>query len=91
MYKDPHSLGGSVGSTKILGLLLSPLLFTALISVLDPAYAQTEFLDRRVIAWNLFYELMTAAFIVGAIVQGVIIFIVIRFREKKVKGKEVSG
>jgi hypothetical protein len=33
---------------------------------------------------------MTAAFIVGAAVQGVMLFIAIRFREKKVKRQEVS-
>lgn len=79
-------------STKLFGLALTPLLFTALILILNPAYAQEEgqYLNRRVEIWGLFYKLMTAAFIVGAAVQGVMLFIAIRFREKKVKKKEVS-
>ncbi len=63
----------------------------SLIMIMEPAYGQqTQYVDRNVLAWSLFYELMTAAFIVGAIVQGTIVFIIFRFREKKVKSEEVS-
>lgn len=79
-------------STKLLGLALTPLLFTTLILILNPAYAQEEgqYLNRRVEIWGLFYKLMIAAFIVGAAVQGSMLFIAIRFRERKVKRLEVS-
>jgi heme/copper-type cytochrome/quinol oxidase subunit 2 len=73
-------------------LVLLPLLFTSLVLILVPAYAQEEgqYLNRRVEIWGLFYKLMTAAFIVGAVVQGVMLFIAVRFREGNVKRKEVS-
>lgn len=77
--------------TKLYGLILAPLLFTSLIATLIPAYGQeTQYLDRRVEIWGLFYKFMTAAFIVGAAVNGTILFIIIRFREKKRK-QEVSA
>ena len=40
-----------------------------------------EYLDRRVIIWNLFYRLMTVAFVVGAVVSGTMIWQCWRFRE----------
>lgn len=78
-------------STKLYALVLAPLLIASLIPILAPAYAQEaeKFLNRRVEIWALFYKLMVAAFIVGTVVQGVILFIAVRFREKKVK-HEVS-
>ena len=61
-----------------------------LITVSESAYGQqTQYVDRSALAWSLFYKLMTAAFIVGAIVQGTLVFIIVRFREKKVKSEEV--
>ncbi|MFQ5941667.1 MAG: heme transporter CcmC [Nitrososphaerales archaeon] len=79
-------------STKFYSLVLVPLLFTGLISILVPAFAQEEgqYLNRRVEIWGLFYKLMVAAFIVGAAVQGAMLFIAIRFREGKVKTEEVK-
>ncbi|MEM2759454.1 MAG: heme transporter CcmC [Nitrososphaerales archaeon] len=74
-------------STRFYVLILAPLLSASLIPILDPAYAQEEgqFFNRRIEIWSLFYKLMTAAFIVGAVVNGVILFIVLRFRERKTK------
>jgi len=50
-------------------------------------YAQQEqqVVDRSALAWGLFYKMMTAAFIVGAVVQGTLVYIIFKFREKKVK------
>ncbi|MEM2856604.1 MAG: hypothetical protein QW416_05845 [Candidatus Nitrosocaldaceae archaeon] len=42
-------------------------------------------LDRHQYSWNVFYKMMTAAFIVGAVVQGVLVFVTFRFREKRQK------
>ena len=74
-------------SIRLLSLVLAPLFLASLIPILDSAFAQEsdQVLNRRVEIWALFYRLMTAAFIVGAIVQGVMLFVVVRFREKKVK------
>ncbi len=51
-------------------------------SVMQIVYAQGEEpVIRRVEIWALFYRLMIAAFIVGAVVQGLFTYICWRFRE----------
>jgi heme/copper-type cytochrome/quinol oxidase subunit 2 len=64
-------------------------------SVLQIVYAQEsgETVIRRVEIWALFYRLMVAAFMVGAVVQGVFIYICWRFREshKRFNAYNVSG
>ena len=52
-------------------LLFSPLIVIVL-SSFDNVFAQEseEFVIRRVEIWALFYRLMVAAFVVGAVVQG---------------------
>lgn len=42
---------------------------------------------RRVEIWGLFYRLMVIAFVVGAVVQGTIIYICLRFRESNKKNQ----
>ena len=46
-----------------------------------------EYLDRRVEIWNLFFRLMTVAFVIGAVVSGTLIWLVLRFRESNPKAK----
>ena len=46
-----------------------------------------EYLDRRVVIWNLFFRMMTIAFVVGAVVSGTMIWQVWRFRESQPKSK----
>ncbi|MCA9819682.1 MAG: heme transporter CcmC [Nitrosarchaeum sp.] len=46
-----------------------------------------EYIDRRVLIWNLFYRLMAVAFVVGAVVSGTIIWQCWRFRESHPKAK----
>ncbi|MCE2498483.1 MAG: heme transporter CcmC [Nitrosopumilaceae archaeon] len=46
-----------------------------------------EYIDRRVLIWNLFFRMMTVAFTVGAIVSGTIVWQVWRFRESHPKAK----
>lgn len=46
-----------------------------------------EFVVRRVEIWGLFYRLMVVAFVVGAVVQGTIIYVCWRFRESNRKNK----
>ncbi len=62
-----------------------------LIPALESAFAVPdepgEYLDRRVVIWNLFYRMMTVAFTVGAVVSGTIIWLVWRFRESHPKAK----
>ena len=49
-----------------------------------------EYLDRRVIIWNLFFKMMTVAFTVGAVVAGTMIWLVWRFRESHPKAKPTA-
>jgi heme/copper-type cytochrome/quinol oxidase subunit 2 len=46
-----------------------------------------ELIVRRVAIWDLFYQGMVAAFVVGALVQGTLIYIYWRFRETNPKNK----
>ena len=46
-----------------------------------------EYVDRRVLIWNLFFRMMTVAFTVGAVVSGTIIWLILRFRESNPKAK----
>lgn len=54
-----------------------------------------ELVVRRVAVWDLFYQGMIAAFVVGALVQGTLVYIYWRFRESnprnrvRTQGKEV--
>ena len=54
-----------------------------------------EYLDRTVVIWGLFYRLMIVAFVVGTVVSGMIVWLVLRFRESNPKAKptpyEASG
>lgn len=75
-------------------LLFSPLVVIVLSSFQNVFAQQSEeYVIRRVEIWALFYRLMVAAFVVGAVVQGVIVYICWRFREshKKNKIKEIAG
>jgi len=75
---------------RIVGLFLV-LAVLVMIPAIDLAFAAGdepgEYLDRRVIIWNLFFRMMTVAFTVGAVVAGTMIWLVWRFRESKSKGK----
>lgn len=46
-----------------------------------------ELIVRRVAIWDLFYQGMVAAFVIGALVQGTLIYIYWRFRESNPKNK----
>ena len=61
-----------------------------MITAVGNVYAEEEVINRHELAWGLFYKMMTAAFIVGAVVQGTLVYIIFRFRERKVKGKSIE-
>ncbi len=75
---------------KLVGLFLV-LAVLVVIPSLDLAFAAGdepgEYLDRRVIIWNLFFKMMTIAFVVGAVVSGTMIWQCWRFRESNPKAK----
>ena len=78
---------GMVGLFLVLAVLV-------IIPALDLAFAAGdepgEYLDRRVIIWNLFFRMMTVAFTVGAVVAGTMIWLVWRFRESHPKAKPTA-
>jgi heme/copper-type cytochrome/quinol oxidase subunit 2 len=77
----------------IIGLFLV-LAVLVMIPAIDLAFAAGdepgEYLDRRVIIWNLFFRMMTVAFTVGAVVAGTMIWLVWRFRESHPKAKRTA-
>ena len=46
-----------------------------------------EYLDRRVVIWNLFFRMMVVAFTIGAVVSGTMVWLVWRFRESNPNAK----
>jgi heme/copper-type cytochrome/quinol oxidase subunit 2 len=68
-------------------------LFTILyVSFFEQVFAQETrspegYVYRNVEVWGLFFKLMVAAFIVGAIVQGVILYVCFRYRESHKKNQ----
>ncbi|KAG2476868.1 MAG: putative Heme/copper-type cytochrome/quinol oxidase, subunit [Nitrosopumilales archaeon] len=78
-----------MGMRNKIGLLV---VFTILVIVptIDYVLAQEEpgeYLDRRVVIWNLFFRMMVVAFTIGAVVSGTMIWLIIRFRESNPKAK----
>lgn len=57
------------------------------LSVVQVAFAQEDgkIIINRVEVWGLFYKGMVIAFTIGAIVMGVIAYVVFRFRESNPK------
>jgi hypothetical protein len=78
----------------MLFLLFSPLVAILVIGILNfnNASAQGEqnpedYVIRRIDVWGLFYRLMVAAFVVGSVVQGCIVYVCWRFRESNPKNR----
>jgi heme/copper-type cytochrome/quinol oxidase subunit 2 len=71
-------------------LAVAPLLIISLLSLAEFALAQEsaeKYVVRRVEVWSTFYRLMVVAFVVGAVVQGSIVYIIWRFRESNKKNQ----
>ena len=69
---------------------LAPLIVISILSIaVGQAFGQEsqQILNRRVEIWALFYRGMVAAFVVGAVVQGSIIYVSWRFREGNKKNQ----
>ena len=88
---------GSKPRGLMLFLLFSPLVAILIIGILNfnnaSAQAQgqgqnpEDIVIRRIDVWGLFYRLMVAAFVVGSVVQGSIVYVCWRFRESNPKNK----
>ncbi len=71
-----------IGLSMLLSILIIlPSLQYALAAGDEPG----EYLDRRVEIWNLFFRMMTVAFVIGAVVSGTLIWLIWRFRESHPK------
>ncbi len=66
---------------------LSALLVIPLVNLAAAATGEKEYIKVRNEVWNLFFRMTTAAFVVGAVVSGTIIWLVWRFRESHPKNK----
>ena len=67
-----------------------PLVIISFLSLAEYALAQESagnYIVRRVEIWTTFYRLMVIAFIVGAVVQGTIVYICWRYRESNKKNQ----
>ena len=71
-----------IGIGVVLGLLV---ILPSVQYVLAAGDEPGEYLDRRLEIWGLFYRLMIVAFTVGTVVSGMIVWLVLRFRESKPK------
>jgi heme/copper-type cytochrome/quinol oxidase subunit 2 len=71
-------------------LAVVSLLIISFLSLAEYALAQEsaeKYVVRRVEVWGTFYRLMIVAFVVGAVVQGSIVYIIWRFRESNKKNQ----
>ena len=71
-------------------LTIVSLVTISLLSLAEYALAQEsaeDYVIRRVEIWGTFYRLMIIAFVVGAVVQGTIVYIIWRFRESNKKNQ----
>ena len=71
-------------------VVIAPLVVVSILSiVVGQAFGQEaqQMTVRRVEIWALFYRGMVAAFVVGAVVQGSIIYVGWRFREGNKKNQ----
>ena len=72
---------------KIIGLylVLATLIIFPTVQLAFAAEEAGEYLDRRVEIWNLFFRMMTVAFVVGTVVSGTMVWLIWRFRESNPK------
>ena len=76
-----------IGLSVVLALLV---ILPAADQVFAAGTTTGEYLDRTAVIWGLFYRLMIVAFTVGTVVSGLIVWLVLRFRESNPKAKPTS-
>jgi heme/copper-type cytochrome/quinol oxidase subunit 2 len=80
---------GTMISHSAIVLFLIPVVAVSLLGI-DSAFAQESpqrYIANRVEIWALFYRLMVVAFVIGAVVMGVVTYVVWRFRESHPKNR----
>jgi heme/copper-type cytochrome/quinol oxidase subunit 2 len=73
-----------IGLSVVLALLI---LIPSVQYVMAAGDTPGEYLNRSEVIWSLFYRLMIVAFTVGTVVSGMIVWLVMRFRESNPKAK----
>ena len=75
-----------MGSSKfVLSLIPAILAVSFLLTEVSSVFAQESPIINRVEVWGLFYRLMVVAFTVGAVIMGVLTYVIFRFRESNPK------
>jgi heme/copper-type cytochrome/quinol oxidase subunit 2 len=71
----------------LVALVLVPQIHFASAS-LEGKVSEKQYVNIRAEVWNLFFRMTTAAFTVGAVVSGTLIWLCWRFRESHPKNKD---
>ena len=68
-------------------VVIATLFIIPFVSLSFAAETPGEYLDRKSEIWNLFFRMMTVAFVVGGVIAGTMVWQVWRFRESNPKAK----
>ena len=63
-----------------LSIIMATLFILPTVSLAFAAETTGEYLDRKAEIWNLFFRMMTVAFVVGGVIAGTMVWQVWRFR-----------
>ena len=70
-----------------LSIIMATLFILPTVSLAFAAETAGEYLDRKAEIWNLFFRMMTVAFVVGGVIAGTMVWQVWIFRESNPKAK----
>ena len=70
-----------------LSIIIATLCIIPTASLVFAAETAGEYMDRKAEIWNLFFRMMTIAFVVGGVIAGTMVWQVWRFRESNPKAK----
>ena len=75
--------------TAIFGLfiIIATLFIIPTLHFVFAAETADEYIDRKAEIWNLFFRMMTVAFVVGGVIAGTMVWQVWRFRESNPNSK----
>ena len=70
-------------------LAIVPVMVILYLNTIESAFGSEpgEYVIRQAETWALFYRMMVAAFIVGAVVQGTVLYVCWRYRESHKKNR----
>ena len=70
-----------------LSIIMATLFIIPMVTLAFAAETTGEYFDRKAEIWNLFFRMMTVAFVVGGVIAGTMVWQVWRFRESNPKAK----